>query len=393
MRAGHNSLSQWRLGLVGVGLSLAVACSDTPTNPVGETPDPTAALGRGQAQAPIYLVTFRDEVTDVDGATADLGRRNGFTARFVRRFAARGFSAAIPEARLDAIRNDPRVLIVERDGPVSLIVPIDVNAKPGGTGKPPSGGSGGQVTPWGITRIGGAGSGIGKRAWIIDTGLDSDHPDLNVNAGCSTSFVSGSWEDKNGHGTHVGGTIGAINNTIGVVGVAAGATLCAVQVLNAAGSGTWEGVTNGVNYVAANGASGDVANMSLGGDGSNQTLEKAVIDAAAKGIRFAIAAGNDGDNANNHTPARVNGPNIYTVSAINSSDCMPSWSNYGNPPVDYAAPGVSVLSTWKGGGTKTISGTSMATPHVAGILLLGAVHQSGTAKCDKDGNPDPIAHR
>jgi subtilisin family serine protease len=150
---------------------------------------------------------------------------------------------------------------------------------------------------------------------------------------------------------------------------------------------------NGVNYVAANGANGDVANMSLGGTGTNATLEKAVSDAAGKGIKFAIAAGNDGANAANFTPARVNGANIYTISAVDSKDCMPSWSNYGNPPVDYAAPGVSVLSLKRGGGTTTMSGTSMASPHVAGILLLGSVRSNGSASCDPDGNPDPIAHR
>jgi subtilisin family serine protease len=148
-----------------------------------------------------------------------------------------------------------------------------------------------------------------------------------------------------------------------------------------------------VNHVAANGKSGDVANMSLGGSGSNATLEKAITDAAAKGIKFVIAAGNDGGNAANYTPARVNGTNIYTISAIDSKDCMASWSNWGNPPVDYAAPGVSILSTKKGGGTTTMSGTSMAAPHAAGILLLGAAKTSGSASCDPDGNPDPIISR
>ena len=106
-----------------------------------------------------------------------------------------------------------------------------------------------------------------------------------------------------------------------------------------------------------------------------------------------LAAGNDGQHAGNFTPARVNGTNIVTISAVDSKDCMPSWSNYGNPPVDYAAPGVSILSTYKNGGTSTLSGTSMAAPHVAGILLLGNVRTSGAAGCDRDGSPDPIASR
>ncbi len=338
----------------------------------------------GQSSAPIYLVTFSDEVADVAGVAGELARRGGFTLRFVRQHAARGFSAVIPRPFLDEVRSDRRVAIVEEDGPVSLIFPVAA-ARPGG--------GGGQTTPWGITRVGGSADGTGRTAWIIDTGIDLDHPDLNTSRSCHATFNGNTADDQNGHGTHVAGTIGAINNSIGVVGVAANAYVCAVRVLGASGSGTWEQVVNGVNYVAGNGASGDVANMSLGGPGSNATLERAISDAAARGIRFAIAAGNDGQNAANFTPARVNGANIYTVSAINSSDCMPSWSNWGNPPVDFAAPGVSVRSTYKGGGTKSLSGTSMAAPHVAGILLLGTVRADGSACNDPDGNPDPIAHR
>lgn len=360
------------------------ACSTPDSGPTGVTAPEFRAVGTG---APIYLVTFRDNVTDVRGVARELSLRGGFGLRFVREHAARGFSAVIPAPFLDEVRADPRVLIVEEDGPVSLIHPV-VEARPGG-----GGGSGGQQTPWGITRVGGAGDGTGRTAWIIDTGIDLDHPDLNTSRNCHASFNGRTPDDGNGHGTHVAGTIGAINNSTGVVGVAANAFVCAVRVLGNNGSGTWEQVINGVNYVAASGSAGDVANMSLGGPGSNATLEKAVSDAAARGIRFVIAAGNDGSNAADFTPARVNGPNIYTVSAIGSNDCMPSWSNWGNPPVDYAAPGVSVLSTWRGGGTKTISGTSMATPHVAGILLLGSVRTDGNACNDPDGNPDPIAHR
>ena len=358
------------------------ACQDGPVAAPGD-----AAFARSE-NAPIYLVTFKDGV-DVGAAAADLARGNGFSIRYLREHAAPGFSAVIPESRLAAVLADPRVEIVEKDGPVSLINPIRSQAKPGS-------GGGGQTTPWGITRVGGAGDGTGKTAWIIDTGIDLAHADLNTSRACHANFVTkgtNSANDGNGHGTHVAGTVGAKNNGQDVVGVAADAYVCAVRVLDNSGSGTWEGVINGVNYVAANGKSGEVANMSLGGSGSNATLEKAVSDAAAKGIKFSLAAGNDGQHASNFTPARVNGTNIYTISAINSSDCMPSWSNYGNPPVDYAAPGVSILSTRKGGGTTTMSGTSMAAPHAAGILLLGSVRTSGHAQCDPDGNPDPIASR
>lgn len=373
------------LPLAALAAAAALAACD------GASPEasrsPTGPMAARSENAPIYIVTLRDGVTDVRGASNDLAGKNGLALRHVREFAARGFSAVIPAARLDAVRNDPRVLLVEKDGPVSLAFPVEVNARPGG------GGGGGQVTPWGITRVGGAGSGVGKTAWILDTGVDLDHPDLNTSRACHTYFAGNSPDDGNGHGTHVAGTIAAINNSIDVVGVAAGAYVCSVRVLGNSGSGSWEGVINGINYVAANGANGDVANMSLGGAGTHATLEKAVSDAAGRGIKVVLSAGNDGANAANYTPARVNGANIYTVSATNSSDCLASWSNWGNPPVDYAAPGVSIVSLKRGGGTTSMSGTSMAAPHVAGVLLLGSARSDGSASCDRDNNPDPIVHR
>jgi hypothetical protein len=369
-----------------VAASLAVlsvaACSDAPLVEPGD-----ASLARSE-NAPIYLVTFKPGV-DVGAAAADLAGRNGFTVRFLREHAAPGFSAVIPQARLAQVMADPRVAIVEPDGPVSLNLPRE-------TAKPGSGGGGGQTTPWGITRVGGAGDGTGKTAWIIDSGIDLAHTDLNTSRNCHANFVTkgqNSPNDGNGHGTHVAGTVAAKNNGQDVVGVAANAFVCAVRVLDNSGSGTWEGVLNGVNYVAANGVSGEVANMSLGGSGTNATLEAAVANVGSLGIRMVLAAGNNGAHAGGFTPARVNGNNVYTISAIASNDCLTSWSNYGNPPVDYAAPGASVLSTKKGGGTTTMSGTSMAAPHAAGVLLLGNARTSGYACNDPDGNPDPIISR
>ena len=372
------------LPLAALAAAAALAACDGASPVASRTPP--APVDARSANAPVYLVTFNDGVTDVRGAAGDIARKNGLGLRHVREFAARGFSAVIPDARLDLVRSDPRVALVEKDGPVSLHFPVQVQARPGG-------GGGGQSTPWGITRVGGAGSGVGKTAWILDTGVDLDNPDLNTSRACHTYFAGNSPDDGNGHGTHVAGTIAAINNSIDVVGVAAGAYVCSVRVLGNSGSGSWEGVINGINYVASHGANGDVANMSLGAAGTHATLEKAVSDAAGRGIKFVLSAGNDGANAANYTPARVNGANIYTVSAINSSDCMPSWSNWGNPPVDYAAPGVSVVSLRRGGGTTSMSGTSMAAPHVAGVLLLGSARSGGSASCDRDGNPDPIVHR
>ena len=359
---------------------LSAACSTADRLPV--TPTGTSEVS-AQAQT-AYLVTFRDDVTDVVGVANQMARGR-FALTHVRQHAARGFTAHIPPAFVDAIRNDPRVLIFEQDGPVQLDLPREA-ARPGG-------GGGGQQVSYGLTRVGGSGDGTGKTAWIIDTGIDLDHPDLNTSRNCHVNFASGSSpDDANGHGTHVAGTIAAKDNTIGTLGVAANAFVCAVRVLGASGSGQWSWIVAGVNHVAANGAAGEVANMSLGGSGTNATLEKAVLDASAT-VKFALAAGNSSANANNFTPARVNGPNIYTVSAIGSNNCFASFSNYGNPPIDFAAPGVGIISTYKGGGTRSLSGTSMAAPHVAGILLMGSIRGDGTACNDPDGNPDPIAHR
>jgi subtilisin family serine protease len=357
------------------------ACEQAPTL----APESAAPEASRSENAPIYLVTFKEGV-DVASTASEMARGRGFAVRFLREHAAPGFSAVIPASQLDAIRNDPRVAIVEKDGPVQLIQPVESNARPGG------GGSGGQTTPWGITRIGGAGDGTGKTAWVIDSGIDLAHADLNTSRNCHTYFIGTSPSDGNGHGTHVAGTIAAKNNGQDVVGVAANAYVCSVRVLGNSGSGSWEGVINGVNYVAANGAVGDVANMSVGGSGSNATLETAILNAAAKGIKFVIAAGNSGIDANLETPARTNGPNVFTISATGTNDCLTSWSNYGLG-VDFAAPGASILSTRKGGGTTTMSGTSMAAPHAAGVMLLGAARTDGTACGDRDAVPDPIIHR
>lgn len=301
--------------------------------------------------------------------------------------ALKGFSAKLSAAEAKALREDARVAYVEADKVISLGKP----AGGGGTTQPA------QVTPYGIARVG-TGDGTGKTAWIIDTGIDLTHPDLNVDVARSKSFLTSganyaSPNDGNGHGTHVSGTIAAKNNSIGVVGVAANASVVAVRVLDSRGSGSNSGVIAGVDYVGANGKAGDVANMSLGG-GVSQALDDAVLRASAGGVLFALAAGNETDDANNHSPARVNGANIFTISAMNNTDTWASFSNFGNPPVDYCMPGVNIQSTWMGGGYNTISGTSMATPHMAGVLLMRGKNftTSGTVKNDPDGNADTIAH-
>jgi len=299
-------------------------------------------------------------------------------------YAVNGFTAKLADNQLAILNKDARIKSIEQDYMITLS-PISAMGKPV---KPAPV----EETPWGITRVGGGSAYNGTAtAWIIDSGIDLDHPDLNVDVARSVSYVRGDADDENGHGTHVAGTVAALDNSEGVIGVAPGATLVAVRVLDRRGSGTTSGVIAGVDYVAANGQNGDVANMSLGG-GVSTTLDDAVINAAASGVKFALAAGNESDDANNHSPARANHANIYTVSAMDINDDFAYFSNYGNPPIEFCAPGVSITSTWKKGEYNTISGTSMASPHVCGLLLLGNVNSDGTVNGDPDGVPDPIAH-
>ncbi len=253
-----------------------------------------------------------------------------------------------------------------------------------------------EVTPPGITRVGGGAVYSGtKRAWIIDTGIDLDHADLNVDVSKAKTFVTRTTtaNDDNGHGTHCAGIVAAIDNTVGVVGVAAGAPVVPVKVLDKRGSGAYSVIIAGVDYVTAAGVAGDAANMSLGG-GVYEPLDLKVVAMGAKGIFVALAAGNESDDANNHSPARANGLNVYTISACDVNDVFASFSNYGNPPIDYCAPGVSILSTYYTGGLATMSGTSMAAPHACGVLLATGGHPttSGYVKNDPDGNADPIIH-
>lgn len=301
-----------------------------------------------------------------------------------------GFSARLTTSALNDLKNDPAVDYIEEDRWVSL-PPFEIQGgkdvtafpkpdKPGGPGGD-TGGDPAQSTPWGIARVGGVASYTGSGvAWILDSGVDQDHPDLNVDTGRSVSFLGGrdatNPDDQNGHGTHVAGTIGAINNSIGVIGVAPGATVISVRVLDRRGSGSYSGVIAGIEHVGANGSNGDVANMSLGG-GYSKAVNDAVIAAAATGVKFALAAGNESQDTANVSPASAEGNNIYTICATTSTDGWASYSNFGSE-VDYCEPGSGIASTWKDGGYNTISGTSMATPHAAGILLLGNIRSGGT---------------
>ena len=280
-----------------------------------------------------------------------------------------GVSLRVTEEKLRAIRNDKNVSFVEQDKTITL--PNDVVESVDG------GDLRAQTTPCGITNAGGSadGSASTKWIWIVDTGIDLTHPDLNVetNKAYAKSFVGGSANDCNGHGTHCAGIAAAKNNTIGVVGVSAGARVVPVRVLNCQGSGQTSGIISGLNHVASKDEPGDVVNMSLGGYwGSNcatgSSYVTAITNLGIAGTRVCLAGGNSADNAALYTPACINGLNVYTIAAMDCAKAWASYSNYGIPPTDWIATGSGVYSTYKNGGYATLSGTSMATPHVAGIV-------------------------
>jgi len=342
-----------------------------------------------------YICVFKNNSVSRGNVRAESNRAvqaAGGQLRHVYSFAVRGFSANMAaEAVERAKAANPNIAYCEQDQ-VARAIQLRAFARPGGGATQPA-----QTTPWGIARVNGGNGGLNgtySTAWIIDTGIEFTHPDLNVDTARSRSFLDRDTSpvDQNGHGTHVAGTVAALANTIGVIGVAPGAPVVAVRVLDRRGSGSYSGVIGGVDYVAQVGKAGDVANMSLGG-GVSQTLDDAVIAAAAGGVRFALAAGNDSGDANLHSPARANGTNVFTVSAFAAGDKFASFSNFGNPPIDFSEPGVGVNSTWLSGGYNTISGTSMATPHLAGLLLTGAVKSGGNVTGDPDGNADVIGVR
>jgi subtilisin family serine protease len=342
----------------------------------------------GDKIANSYICVFKANAVSRGNVQAEANRSvnaAGGQLNHIYSVAIRGFAATMSAQGVEnAKANNPNIAYCEQDQVMSA-PPIEMAAAPSGVTAQL------QETPWGIARVGGGVGGATGTAWVIDSGIQPDHPDLNVDAARSRSFLGSRttpW-DQNGHGTHVAGTIGAKDDGNGVIGVAAGATLVAVRVLDRRGSGTTSGVIAGVDYVATNGKPGDVANMSLGG-GVSQSLDDAVVSAASGGVRFALAAGNDSNSATLHSPARADGANVFTVSSFAVGDKWSSFSNFGNPPIDYAEPGSSIKSTWLNGGYNTISGTSMATPHLAGLMLIGAVRSGGVVAGDPDGNPDTI---
>ena len=308
-----------------------------------------------------YIVVMNDAaagpVADVGASAAtaaELSRTFGAGITHVYAHAINGFSAWMSDDRALALSDDPRVKFVEEDQFMTATV----------TENNP---------PWGLDRIGQrdlplnhaysyTSTGAGVNAYIIDTGIRITHTQFGGRASVGFDAVGDgqNGNDCNGHGTHVSGTVGG-----STFGVAKSVRLFAVRVLSCSGSGSNAGVIAGVDWVTAHRIRPAVANMSLGG-GVSTALDNAVRNSIASGVTYAIAAGNSNANAANFSPARVG--EAITVGATTMTDARSSFSNFGSG-VDIFAPGSAILSAWRTSdtATNTISGTSMATPHVAGV--------------------------
>ncbi|MER5394441.1 S8 family serine peptidase [Saccharopolyspora sp. NPDC002686] len=369
-----------------------------------------------------YIVVLKD------GADSNLLSRLhtdqlGVSVDHIYRSAVSGYSAVMTESTKNRLERDPSVAWIQPDREVRATE---------------------QTTPTGVDRadadlsgtavIDGKDDRVDVDVAVIDTGVDLDHPDLNVNrAGAKNCSLLGlNPDDRNGHGSHVAGTIGALDDGQGVVGMAPGARIWPVKVLNDAGAGSTSDVVCGIDYVAAHADEIEVANMSLGGAGSDDgncgktdgdVEHQAICRAVSAGVTFVVAAGNDAADAAQSTPAAYD--EVITASALadfdgkpgglgqstcraDQDDTIADYSNFG-PDVDVIAPGTCILSTWKGGGYNTISGTSMASPHVAGAAALykatnpgaspdqvkQAIRQAGTKDWiwpaqDPDGIQEPL---
>jgi subtilisin len=329
-----------------------------------------------------YIVVLRDG-TAPGKVAQEHSRRHDAEVGHVYRAALRGYSAHMSATAAARIGEDSRVLFVQRDG----IAHASAQSLPTGIDRANADAS---VT----ASIDGTDQRVDVDVAVIDTGVDLDHSDLNVySAGAKNCSTGRSADDGNGHGSHVAGTVGALDNTTGVVGVAPGARIWPVRVLDNRGSGTYSAIVCGIDWVTAHADQIEVANMSLGGSGSddgncgrsnNDAMHTAICESVAAGVTYVVAAGNESDDAARHVPAAYD--EVITVSALadfnglagggapatcrsDVDDTFASFSNYGTD-VDLIAPGVCIESAWKGGGYKTISGTSMASPHVAGGAAL-----------------------
>ncbi|AGL15563.1 S8 family peptidase [Actinoplanes sp. N902-109] len=347
------AIRRFRAGrcLAAAGLAAATVAALTAT-PATAAPavGQIRLAGTATAIAGDYIVVLKSSAQP-----DSLARSYGGSVRQTFGAALPGFQAALSEYAAKRLAADPHVAYVEQNQVVSLLA-----TQSGAT--------------WGLDRIDQAGlplnstytysqTAAGVTAYIIDTGIKYTHNDFGGRATFGYDAVGSGGVDCNGHGTHVAGTVGGAT-----YGVAKQVKLVGVRVLNCSGSGTTAGVIAGVNWVTANARKPAVANMSLGG-GASTALDNAVAGSISSGVSYALAAGNSTANACNSSPARV--PAAITVGATTSTDARASYSNYGTC-LDIFAPGSSITSDWYSSNTatNTISGTSMASPHVAGAAAL-----------------------
>ncbi|BBN96517.1 aqualysin 1 [Deinococcus grandis] len=360
--------------LVPIALSLLLAaCGQQTAAPQASQPQTGAPLlgtSNPEAIPGQYVVVFNDDVqTDFTAQSDFIGALGldpqGVQVQQVYGAALNGFAAKLSSQNLARLQADKRVKYIEQDAMMHATA-----TQTGAT--------------WGLDRVDQRSrptdgsyiynyTGSGVRAYIIDTGINTAHTSFGGRAIWGTNTTGdGNNSDCQGHGTHVAGTVGSAT-----WGVAKGVTLVAVKVLNCSGSGTNSGVIAGVNWAVTNkGSATAVANMSLGG-GFSQAVNDAVNTAASKNLVMVVAAGNENQNACNVSPASA--ASAITVGSTTNTDARSSFSNYGTC-VDLFAPGSSITSTWIGSttATNTISGTSMASPHVAGAAVLRIAAGSST---------------
>ncbi|WP_043623613.1 S8 family serine peptidase [Nonomuraea candida] len=329
-----------------------------------------------------YIVQLDPATRGTHGAAQDQVAELGGDLVGVYEHAFKGYTARLSAKAAEELKHAPNVISVEPDAEVRAFV---------------------QTVPTGVRRIFGPSNPnldidgvddvrIDVDVAVVDSGVDHTHPDLNVvaRANCLTGLcVNNSGTDDNGHGSHVAGTVGALDNTIGPVGVAPGARIHGVKVLNASGSGSLSGIAAGINWVVARASTIEVINLSLGCQGcSSSAISTAITNAVNAGIVVVVAAGNSRANTSSFFPA--NHADVVTVSALTDNDGLAGglggstlscrsetdqddtsafYSNYGSR-VEITAPGTCIYSTYRAGGYATISGTSMASPHVAGAAAL-----------------------
>src|SRR5437867_10109183 len=343
--------------IVALALLAALAACETMSNPAQQTPDTTNGTAAVEAVPGQYIVVLQDNVADPSTVARDLVHAAGGSLLHVYTSAIKGFAARLSPLAAAALQSNPLVAYVEAD----QVMRADVTQSMDANGD-----------PWGLDRIDqGAlplsrtysytATGTGVHAYIIDTGIWTLHPEFGGRANNVFDAYHATGEDCNGHGTHVAGTIGAAT-----YGVAKGVSLHGVRVLSCAGLGLTSDVIAGVDWVTANHVNPAVANMSLGG-GKSSALDQAVTHLWNSGVFLAVAAGNDNVDACTESPAGA--PSVFTVAASEKTDAKASYSNWGTC-VEAYAPGPAIKSTYLVGTTMSLSGTSMATPHVVGVSAL-----------------------